>query len=116
MNMNQPKQLDSPLFTLLRREDVTGFNRDKQQHGPVDFRGGDFRGLDLRQLDATQVDFSDAYFRSADLRGVDFRQSQLEGASLAHAQISGAYFPVELSADEILMSVNFGTRLRYRTR
>lgn len=116
MNMNQPKQLDSPLFTLLRREDVDGFNRDKQQHGPVDFRGGDFRGLDLRQLDATLVDFSDAYFRSADLRGVDFRESRLEGASLAHAQISGAYFPVELSADEILMSVNFGTRLRYRTR
>ena len=35
---------------------------------------------------------------------------------LAHAQISGTYFPPELTADEILMSVNFGTRLRYRTR
>jgi len=50
------------------------------------------------------------------LRGIDFRNSALEGASLAHAQISGAYFPPELSADEILMSMNFGTRLRYRTR
>ncbi|MFF7710487.1 pentapeptide repeat-containing protein [Pseudomonas sp. NPDC007930] len=114
--MNQPKHIDSPLFTLLRHEDVQAFNREKTAHTPVDFRGGDFRGLDLRQLDAAQVDFSDAYFRSADLRGIDFRQSALEGASLAHAQISGAYFPVELSADEILMSVNFGTRLRYRTR
>ena len=62
------------------------------------------------------MDFSDAYFRSADLRGIDFRKANLEGASLAHAQISGTYFPVELSADEILMSMNFGTRLRYRTR
>ena len=44
------------------------------------------------------------------------RAALLEGASLAHAQISGAYFPVELTADEILMSVNFGTRLRYRTK
>jgi uncharacterized protein YjbI with pentapeptide repeats len=50
------------------------------------------------------------------LRGIDFRKASLEGASLAHAQISGAYFPPELSADEILMSMNFGTRLRYRTR
>ena len=78
--------------------------------------GGDFRGLDLRELNADGVDFGDAYFRSADLRGIDFRHSNLQGASLAHAQISGAYFPVELSADEILMSMNFGTRLRYRTR
>ncbi|MNH42355.1 hypothetical protein D3C79_1040400 [compost metagenome] len=50
------------------------------------------------------------------MRGIDFRKANLEGASLAHAQISGTYFPVELSADEILMSMNFGTRLRYRTR
>jgi uncharacterized protein YjbI with pentapeptide repeats len=78
--------------------------------------GGDFRGLDLRELNAHGIDFTDAYFRSADLRGIDFRNASLEGASLAHAQISGAYFPVELSADEILMSMNFGTRLRYRTR
>jgi uncharacterized protein YjbI with pentapeptide repeats len=50
------------------------------------------------------------------LRGLDLRACSLEGASLAHAQISGTYFPPELSADEILMSVNFGTRLRYRTK
>ena len=75
-------------------------------------RGGDFRGLDLRDLNATGIDFTDAYFRSADLRGLDLRGCSLEGASLAHAQISGAYFPPELTADEILMSVNFGTRLR----
>ena len=51
-----------------------------------------------------------------DLRGLDLRQACMEGASIAHAQISGAYFPADLSADEILMSLNFGTRLRYRTR
>jgi uncharacterized protein YjbI with pentapeptide repeats len=114
--MNQPKQLDSPLFALLRKDDVTAFNLERPAQGPVDLSGGDFRGLDLRELNADGIDFSDAYFRSADLRGVDFRTTKLEGASIAHAQISGAYFPPELSADEILMSVNFGTRLRYRTR
>jgi uncharacterized protein YjbI with pentapeptide repeats len=114
--MNQPKHLDSPLFALLRNDDVTAFNLERPKQGPVDLSGGDFRGLDLRELNAEEVDFSDAYFRSADLRGVDFRTTRLEGASIAHAQISGVYFPPELSADEILMSVNFGTRLRYRTR
>jgi uncharacterized protein YjbI with pentapeptide repeats len=114
--MNQPKQLDSPLFALLRKDDVNAFNLQRPNNGQIDLAGGDFRGLDLRELNAADIDFTDAYFRSADLRGVDFRTTSLEGASIAHAQISGAYFPPELSADEILMSVNFGTRLRYRTR
>lgn len=114
--MTQPKLIASPLFALIREENIPAFNEEKGQVGTVDFTGGDFRGLDLRTLDAEGVNFSDAYFRSADLRGIDFRGACLEGASLAHAQISGAYFPVELSADEILMSVNFGTRLRYRTK
>lgn len=114
--MNQPRLIDSPLFALVREEKIQAFNEEKRGVGPLDFSGGDFRGLDLRNFDAEGVDLRDAYFRSADLRGIDFRGAQLEGASLAHAQISGAYFPPELSADEILMSVNFGTRLRYRTK
>ncbi|MNF61239.1 MULTISPECIES: pentapeptide repeat-containing protein [unclassified Pseudomonas] len=114
--MSQPRLLDTPLYALLHKDDITGFNRERPKTGPIDMVGGDFRGLDLRELNAEGVDFSDAYFRSADLRGIDFRHASLEGASLAHAQISGTYFPPELSADEILMSMNFGTRLRYRTR
>lgn len=114
--MNGPQQLDTPLYRLLHNDDITGFNAQKSADVDIDLSGGDFRGLDLRRMDARRVNFTDAYFRAADLRGIDFRQSQLEGASLAYAQISGAYFPVELAADEILMSVNFGTRLRYRAK
>jgi uncharacterized protein YjbI with pentapeptide repeats len=112
--MSQPRQLDSPLYALLHQENLPGFNSERAGIARIDFRGGDFRGLDLRELDAGGIDFSDAYFRAADLRGLDLRGTCLEGASLSHAQISGAYFPLELSADEILMSVQFGTRLRYR--
>ncbi|WP_268799530.1 pentapeptide repeat-containing protein [Pseudomonas huanghezhanensis] len=114
--MSQPRQLDSALYALLHKEDIASFNLQRPASGTVDMLKGDFRGLDLRELNAEGIDFTDAYFRSADLRGIDFRTSSLEGASISHAQISGAYFPPELSADEILMSVNFGTRLRYRTR
>lgn len=112
----QPHHLDNPLYRLLRDEDIKGFNAQKPAEGQIDLAHGDFRGLDLRLLNAERVDFTGAYFRGADLRGLDLRGAQLEGASVAHAQISGAYFPAELSADEILMSVNFGTRLRYRTK
>lgn len=114
--MSRPKQLDSALYALLHKDDISGFNQQRRGLEPIDMRGGDFRGLDLRELQADNIDFSDAYFRSTDLRGLDLRKACIEGASLAHAQISGAYFPVELTADEILMSVNFGTRLRYRTK
>lgn len=113
--MSQPSQLDSPLYRLLHNDDVSAFNQQRPQGVAIDLSGGDFRGLDLRTLDAEGIDFSNAYFRGADLRGVDLRSAQLEGASIAHAQISGAYFPSALSADEILMSMNFGTRLRYHT-
>jgi uncharacterized protein YjbI with pentapeptide repeats len=89
--MSQPKLLDTPLYALLHKDDIRGFNQARPAGGIIDMRGGDFRGLDLRDC-------------------------SLEGASLAHAQISGTYFPPELTADEILMSVNFGTRLRYRTK
>ncbi|MDP3976526.1 MAG: pentapeptide repeat-containing protein [Pseudomonas sp.] len=114
--MSQPCQLDSPLYHLLHNEDIAGFNAHRPKDGEVDLCNGDFRGLDLRAIDARHINFSGAYFRGTDLRGLDLREALLEGASLAHAQISGAYFPADLSADEILMSVNFGTRLRYRTR
>jgi len=73
----------------------------------------DFRHLDLRGLDAEVIDFSNAYFRASDLRGIDFFKARLEGASINGARISGAFFPAELSADEIILSVEHGTRMRY---
>jgi uncharacterized protein YjbI with pentapeptide repeats len=114
--MARPRQLDTPLYRLLRSDDVFGFNTQKPKEGIIDLSGGDFRGLDLRQLNTERICFRDAYFRGADLRGLDLRECNLEGASLAHAQISGCYFNDALSADEILMSMNFGTRLRHRSK
>lgn len=75
--MSQPKLLDTPLYALLHKDDIRGFNQERPKDGVIDMRG---------------VDFTDAYFRSADLRGLDLRDCSLEGASLAHAQISGTYF------------------------
>ena len=108
-----PKIIDHPLYLMLREGNVQSFNLQRSSHIELDFRGCNFRGIDLRGADVAGVDFSDAYFRGADLRGVDFRESRLEGASIAAALISRCYFPDELSPEEITLSLEKGTRLRY---
>lgn len=114
MSRQEPKLLDNPLFQLLREGRIPEFNERKASGVKCNFAAGDFRGSDLRGMDAEDIDFRDAYFRGADLRGIDLRSSDLQGASMARAHISGCYFPDELSANEIIMSVDRGTRLRYR--
>ena len=108
------RTLDDPLYHALRNENVQAFNEARRKLDQMpSFEYCDFRGLDLRGLDASGLDFHNAYFRGADLRGIDFRKTNLEGASLANAKISGCFFPLELIADEIVMSLNHGTRMRY---
>ena len=109
-----PKILNDPLYLLLREDKPKEFNRRRPAGVPLDLRFGNFRGNDLRGADLAEVDMEGAYFRSADLRGLDLSRTNLRGVSLADAKISGVLFPVEISAEEIRMSVEMGTRLRYR--
>ena len=76
--------------------------------------GANLRSANLQGLHAERIDFSNAYLRAANLKGVDLRSCNLEGASLHGAKIAGTYFPDSLTAEEILLSVTHGTRLRYR--
>ena len=102
-----------PLYQMLRHEDVDCFNTNLDLLDSTELTGGDYRGLDLRRMNARGLDFSNAYFRNCDLSGIDFRETNLEGASLMDAKVSGVYFPTALSADEIRLSLDYGTRLRY---
>lgn len=106
-------QPNDPMYQLLLDEKIEEFNRARASGKTVSLKGALFRGIDLRKLNADGLDLSDAYLRGADLRGVDLRNTRLEGASMCDAKISGCYFPDELSADEIRLSVEKGTRLRY---
>ncbi len=115
MKAERPKFTKDPMYQMLRVDDTQGFNLRKAQGGTCDLRGVDLRGLDLRGLDAEGLDFSDSYFRDADLRGIDFSKAMLVGCSFYGAKVSGTLFPAELSADEIRLSVELGTRVRYRT-
>ena len=66
-------------------------------------------------MEVIGMDFSGCYFRQADIRGLDLSQCNLRGASIHGTRISGTLFPKELSAQEILLSHQQGTRMRYET-
>lgn len=112
--MDKPYIKKDPLYQLLRNEDIKGFNEQRDQIDNSELRSGDYRGRDLRNMNAKSLDFSNSYFRNCDLSGIDFRETNLEGASLLDAKLSGTYFPSELGPAEIRLSLETGTRLRYR--
>jgi len=70
--------------------------------------------VDLRGYNLSNMDFSGAYMRGADLSGLDLRRATFSGASMKDANVSGCFFPEDLSADEIRLSLEFGTRIRHR--
>ena len=108
----KPLTYEDPLYQLLRDGNIKEFNRRKTQGEKCELTACDFRHLDLRGLDADRSDFTGCCFRAADLRGIDFSNARLEGASLDGARISGGFFPTELSAAEIALSIQHGLRLR----
>lgn len=114
MPSEKPVITKDPMYQLLRVDNVKAFNIKKESGQTCDLKGVNLRALDLRGLDADGLDFTDSYFRDADLRGIDFSQSILRGASLRGAKIYGCLFPPELSPEEIRLSHDMGTRLRYK--
>jgi len=110
--MAAPQYLDHPAYRCLRVDDVEGYHMAIINHPRVDFTGADLRGIDFRKADVSNLVLRDAYLRDADLRGLDLRHMDLEGVSFHGAKVAGAYFPPNLSAAEIELSVAHGTRVR----
>lgn len=109
----KPKLSTDKMYQLLRDGKITEFNARLEAGEKPEFANFDFRSVDLRGMDITGVDFSGSYFRQADLRGLDLSQCNLEEASIHGAQISGVLFPKELNAQEIILSHQQDTRMRY---
>jgi uncharacterized protein YjbI with pentapeptide repeats len=103
------------MYKLLRMGEIAEFNRRKAGGESCDLVGTDLSRLDLREMDARGLDMRDCYFRMSDLRGIDFRETQLEGSSFAQAHVSGCYFPRQMSAAELDLALEHGTRVRYQT-
>jgi len=114
--MVAPVISDDPLYRLLREGKVAEFNQRIAAGEKAVLMGCDFRHINLSGLITEGLDFSNSYFRQADLRGVDFSNcDSLEGASIHGAKISGSFFPREIRAEELLLSLEHGIRLRYNT-
>ena len=70
--------------------------------------------LDLRGYNLSNMDLSGSYMRGVNLSGLDLRGAHFSGTSLKDAKVSGCYFPHDLPADEIRLSLEYGTRVRHR--
>lgn len=104
---------DSKALALVQEDRSHEFNNYVQAHdGKVDLSGSHFRGYDLRKFSLQQANLCDCYLRNADLRGLDLSGAMLAGASLKDAKVSGALFPKNITASEIRLSLEHGTRLR----
>ena len=112
---NEPQIKEDSMYRLLRDGHIEQFNARRVAGEEPDLRGCDLRGVDLQGLQTDGLDFGNCYFRKADLRGLDLSGCNLEGASINGAKISGTYFPAQLTAGEITLSLVHGTRMRYRS-
>ncbi len=100
---------------LLREGKIDEFNKEIEKlNERVDLENCNLRGLDLRGANLKRANLKNSYLKLADLRGVDLSEALLEGASFNHARISGVYFPPDISPEEILLSVEHGTRIRVK--
>lgn len=105
---------ETPLSLALREGNVERLNQIGSEAETVDLFLANLRGADLRKANLRKADLRGAYCHTVDLRGVDLSEAQLEGASFHLARVSGAYFPANVSAAEIQLSLDLGTRIRCR--
>jgi uncharacterized protein YjbI with pentapeptide repeats len=108
-----PEHKETEAYLALQDGDFERFNRLAAE-GKADLRDAELKGFDLRGANLTGLDLTGAYLAYADLRGLDLRGCRLEGASLKGAKASGVYFPDEVPAEEIHLSIDLGTRIRER--
>lgn len=104
---------ESEYLKLIQEDKHTQFNSlVEKRDGRVDLSEAMFRGYDLRKFHLKSADLSNCYLRNADLRGMDLSNATMAGASLRDAKVSGTLFPPNLRADELILSLEHGTRLR----
>lgn len=106
------EEKQNKMYGFLQEDNIAAFNSAREEGAEVDLKNAKFRAFDLKGANLNGLDLSGAYFKNADLRGADLRDCELEGCSFFNAKISGVYFPVEISPEEIALSLVHGTRLR----
>ena len=99
---------------LMHPEERETFNEMVAQGKMTQLHNQNLADLDLRGYNLSTMDLSGSYMRGVNLAGMDLRGANFSGVSLKDAKVSGCYFPKDLPADEIRLSLEFGTRIRHR--
>ena len=102
----------SAAYELLRDEDVDAFNALRAKGSETDLTKVKFRSFDLKGANLSGLDLSGSSFKNADLRGLDLSDCNLEGRSFLNAKVSGVAFPSNIDPQEIILSLEHGTRIR----
>ena len=103
-----------PRLQLVYEENREKFNELVAQGKIPHLQNQNLSDADLRGFNLSNMDLSGSYMRGANLSGLDLRGANFSGVSLKNAKVSGCYFPEDLPADEIRLSLDFGTRVRHR--
>ena len=112
-NSGLRRPVDEPAYRALCDGDREAFARAVSATAVVDLSYCDLGGVDLRFADVGRIRLEGARLKGADLRGLDLSQHNLDGVTLFNARVSGTYFPRDLSADEVRLSLREGTRIRH---
>jgi|JYMV01.1.fsa_nt_gi uncharacterized protein YjbI with pentapeptide repeats len=102
------------IYHAIIDEEVDEFNKICLSEDYFDLSSHSFLSVDFRKLDLSKASFNfdNCYFKSSDLRGQTLVKSTFSGASMHLARVSGVLFPETVSAQEIELSINKGTRIR----
>lgn len=103
---------DNVNYQLLKNDDIEAFNEAREKGVEVDIKDANFRAFNLKGANLNGLDLSDSYFKNTDLRGVDLRSCNLSGCCFLNAKVSGVFFPNNISAAELNLSITSGTRIR----
>lgn len=103
----------SPKPQILFEENKEAFNKAVSAGQLADFSNQNLSDLDLTGFNLKSANLNGAYLRGTNLSGQDLSCASMHGASLKNAKISGCLFPAEISAEEIRLSIDLGTRLRH---
>lgn len=105
----------TPKPKVLFEENRDAFNKAVAAGQTPDFSNQNLSDLDLTGFNLRTANLAGCYLRGANLGGQDLSEANLHGASLKQAKISGCLFPKSLSAEEIRLSVDMGTRMRQQS-
>lgn len=103
----------TPKPQILFEENRDAFNKAVAAGKIMDFTNQNLSDLDFTGFNLSTANLNGAYLRGANLAGQDLSGASLHGASMKNAKISGCLFPPEISAEEIRLSIEMGSRIRH---